>query len=74
MPAAPTLTPTRRLADRLLADVGGVDQLIADKRADGASWRAIALAIRDLTAGEVDVTDETVRRWGSEQTPAPTAA
>jgi hypothetical protein len=74
MPTPPA-TPTRRLADRLLADAGagGLDQLIADMRADDNSWHRIALEIRDKTSGEVEVTAETVRRWGA-PAPTPTAA
>ena len=56
-------TPTWRLADMLID--GGLDQFIASHRANKASWRSIALALRDLTDGQVDVTPETVRNWAS---------
>ena len=59
-------SPTKRLADKLLADrtvATSVDQLIADRRAAGESWRRIALDLRDLTDGQIDVTPETVRGW-----------
>lgn len=54
-------TPTRQLADTLLP--GGVDQFIAERRAAGASWRRIALDLRDATKARVDVTPETLRNW-----------
>jgi hypothetical protein len=59
-------SPTKQLADRLLADqgvAGGVDQFTVEKRSVGWSWRRIALAMRDATAGAIDVTPETVRGW-----------
>lgn len=58
-------TPTRLLADALLP-AGGVARFIADRRADRYSWRRIALDLRDTTAGRVDITPETVRRWAAE--------
>jgi hypothetical protein len=57
-------TPTRRLAD-LLID-GGVDQFIASARARNASWRSIALDLRDLSDGQINVTPETIRNWASD--------
>lgn len=56
-------TPTRRLADTML--VGGIDRFIADRRAGKkpASWRRIALDLRDATDGQIDVTPETLRNW-----------
>ncbi len=47
---------------------------IVARRTDGLSWRKIALALRDATGGQVDVTHETVRAWAdddaAEQVPA----
>ena len=77
MPNTPTTsTPPAlwRLADRVLEAEGGVAQLIRDMRANSASWRRIALELRDKTDGDVDVTGETVRRWAEELAPEPTAA
>lgn len=59
-------SPTKQLADKLLADrtvADSVDEFIATRRSTGASWRRIALDLRDLTAGQIDVTPETVRGW-----------
>lgn len=56
------MTPTRQLADNILP--GGVDQFIAERRARGTSWRRIALDLRDTTDGTIDVTAETIRKWG----------
>lgn len=56
-------SPTRLLADTLLPD-GGTAKFIADRRP--GSWRRIALDLRDTTAGRVDVTPETIRRWAAE--------
>jgi hypothetical protein len=74
MPQTPPAPPLWRLADRLLEDDGGVAQLIRDMQANGASWRRIALELRDKTDGDVDVTGETVRRWAEKLAPEPTAA
>lgn len=60
-------TPTRTLADHLLPD-GGVAKFIADRRP--ASWRRIALDLRDTTGGKIDVTPETVRKWSSDAAPS----
>lgn len=53
--------PRQRLADLLLDQP--VVQFIAERREAGDSYRSIALALRDATGGEVDVTDVTVRTW-----------
>ena len=60
-------TPTQLLADTLLPD-GGVAKFIAARREQDkpASWRSIALDLRDATDGRVDVTPETVRKWATE--------
>jgi hypothetical protein len=58
----------RQLADALIS--GGVDQLVAERRAAGDSWREIARAIYDATDRKVDLTDETIRRWYAEQASA----
>ena len=36
---------------------------IAEQRANGTAWRAIANNLRDATNGATDVTDQTVRAW-----------
>lgn len=66
-------TVTRLYADTFLPD-GGTTKFIADRREQEkpASWRRIALELRDLTKGQVDVTPETIRKWASE--PAQPAA
>jgi hypothetical protein len=54
-------SPRQRLADLLLRrPVAG---FIAERRADGASFAAIAEALRDATDGEIDVSDEAIRQW-----------
>lgn len=67
-------SPTKQLADRLLTDrtvADSVDQFIADRRTDHKSWRRIALDLRDLTDGQIDVTPETIRGWAlAAQVPA----
>lgn len=74
MPQTPPAPPLWRLADRVLETEGGVAQLIRDMRANDASWRRIALELRDKTDGDVDVTGETVRRWFESLAPEPSAA
>jgi hypothetical protein len=54
-------SPRQRLADLLLQRP--VVDFIAEHRANGASYTAIAEALRDATAGEIDVSDEAVRQW-----------
>jgi len=58
-------TPTWQLADHLLK--GGVAKFIKTHRQQEKSYRQIALAMRDQTAGKVDVTPETVRNWDRER-------
>lgn len=53
-----------RYADSLLP-VPLVDY-VAEKRAEGKSWRRISLDLRDDTDGEIDVTHETLRTWCAE--------
>jgi hypothetical protein len=56
-------TPTRLLADHLIP--GGVDQFIATRRQGDKpmSWRKISLDLMAHTAGQVNVTPETIRLW-----------
>lgn len=54
-------SPFKRLADRLLGEP--VDGFIADRRAQGESYRRIARALLEATHGEIDVTEATVRAW-----------
>lgn len=56
-------TPTQHLADVLLAEYGGLAAYVNDRRAKGASWRRIALDLRDLTDARIDITHETLRTW-----------
>ena len=55
----PNMTATQRLADHLLA--GKLGDYVISRRANGESWRRIAISLRDDTG--VDVTHETVRGW-----------
>lgn len=58
-------SPRKRFADRLLGV--SVEEFIATRRADGDSYRRIAVALSDATGGEIDVTDVTVRVWHQQQ-------
>lgn len=59
-------TPTHRLADVLLPTT--LAEFVAEKRADGRSWRLIARDLHEDTNGQVDVTAETLRGWfGAEE-------
>lgn len=51
----------KRSAERVLGV--SLETFIAERRANGESYRRIALALRDATAGAIDVTDVTVRAW-----------
>lgn len=53
--------PRQKLAD--LAIGRPVLDFIAERQANGDSYRRIAAALRDATAGEVDVSDVTIRAW-----------
>lgn len=53
--------PRQRLADLLLGRP--VLDFIAERRADGTSYRRIATDLCEATSGEIDVTDVTVRSW-----------
>lgn len=55
------VTPTRRLADTLLADRGGLDDYVAERRKAGRAWRHISRDLLDDTG--VDVTEFTLRSW-----------
>lgn len=55
-------TPTRRLADLLLADRGTtLPEFVSTRRVQGTSWRQVSLDLRDQTG--LDVTHESLRRW-----------
>lgn len=54
------MTPTARLADYL---VGDIEEFVRSRRAAGASWRRIALDLRDATDKRIEVTHEALRRW-----------
>jgi hypothetical protein len=58
-----TSTPTQRLAEILLRQP--VTEYVAAKRAEGRSWRLIARDLYEDTAGEIDVTYETLRGWAT---------
>lgn len=51
----------QRLADLILERP--VADFIAENRANGLSYRAIAEALTDATDGAVDVTHEAIRKW-----------
>ena len=59
-----TQTTLHTAADRLLGDAGPLEELVADRRGRGVSWRKIAGELRDLTG--IDVTHETLRSWFAE--------
>lgn len=50
-----------RLLDNLLP--GGLETFVLSRRADGMSWRLIAMAIYDATDGELMPTHEAIRNW-----------
>lgn len=56
-------TPTRRLADTLLA--GRLDDFVAARRQQGISWRLISRELYDAT--QLDITHETLRSWYRER-------
>lgn len=53
--------PQQRYADLLLGR--SVDDFIAERRANGDSFRRIARDLADATSGEIDVSDVTVGTW-----------
>lgn len=58
---ASSTAPRQRLASLLLKRP--VLEFIEERRADEVAYRRIAQDLRDGTAGEVDVSDMTVRAW-----------
>jgi hypothetical protein len=54
-------TPTHRLADLLLPTT--LADFVQQRRDSGRSWRLIARDLHEETAGQVDVTAETLRGW-----------
>ena len=53
--------PQQRYADLLLGR--SVDEFIAERRANDVPYRRIARDLCDATAGEIDVSDVTIRAW-----------
>lgn len=53
--------PRQRLASLLLGR--DVLDFIEEHYANGTSYRRIAVALRDATDGEIDVSDQTIRSW-----------
>lgn len=60
-PATPAGTATQKLASHLLG--GDVRDFIRVRRDAGRAWRFVARDLYDATAGQVDVTYETLRQW-----------
>lgn len=64
---APTVPPVSHRHPRAaLASIQlgrSVYDFIAERKAGGQSYRAIAYDLRDATDGETDVTDQTIRAW-----------
>ncbi len=54
-------SPRQRLASVLLDQP--VADFIAERRAKRESFASIALALREATDGEIEITDEAVRQW-----------
>lgn len=54
------MTPTAKLANYLL---GGLDEFVLTRRAEGMSWRRIALEISHATGRQIEVTHEALRGW-----------
>lgn len=57
----PLTHPRQRLADLILGRP--VVEFIAERKANGDSFRKIANDLRDESAGEIDVSDVTIRSW-----------
>lgn len=55
------LTPNRRLADLLVP--GGIENFVRSRRRAGRAWRLISRDLWEETAGELDITYETLRSW-----------
>jgi hypothetical protein len=53
------MTPTRRLLDMNLD--GSLDSFVHDRRIAGKSWQTIARELSTVT--NIDITDESLRRW-----------
>lgn len=60
-------TPLFRYADHLLRRHGGVRAFVANRRDRGRSWRLIARELYVATKGEIDLTDQTLRKWFAEE-------
>ncbi len=65
-------TTTQRYATALLGRP--VTDYIAEQKARGQSYLSIALALREATAGQVAVSDESIRQWHLRAEAAPPSA
>ena len=70
------LTPTRRLADILLADEGGLESFVRTRRnrTPRVSWRRITLELTEATAQDdqpgIEITEQTLRVWFADEAQA----
>lgn len=60
-------SPTYRYADHLLADEGGLDAWVTERRDTGRSWRLIARELYVATEGVIDVTSQTLMNWFADE-------
>ena len=58
-------TPTQRLADLMLGENGPLERFVRDRRGQDPPqpWRYISRDLRDLTDGQVDITEQSLRTW-----------
>lgn len=57
-------TPTNQLLELKLGE--NLPDLVARLRADERSWPYIGRKLRERTGGEIEFTDEALRRWFSD--------
>lgn len=55
------ITPTQKLAALILGQP--VHEWIADRRDEGVTWRRLPGLLCEVTQGQIDVTDQTLRHW-----------